>query len=64
MAYQYTFMKSKYKGTCSETGKAINPGEEILYCYKSKKVYCKDSDNYKKTQDIRAAEEFYDAYGI
>jgi hypothetical protein len=57
-------MKSKYKGTCSETGKAISPGEDILYCYKSKKVFCKDSDNYKKTQDIRAAEEFYDAYGI
>lgn len=62
--YQYKFMKSKYKGICSETGKAISPGDEILYSYISKKVYCEDSDNYKKTYEIQAAEEFYDAYGI
>lgn len=41
------FMKSKFKGTCNETGKSIAKGEPILYDTVSRNVYCKESQKYK-----------------
>lgn len=38
---------SKFKSTCSETGKPIKKGEKIAYDYSTKKVYCESSQTYK-----------------
>lgn len=42
-------MESRYTGKCAQTGKPIKKGEKILYDSAKKKVYCSESDMYKKT---------------
>ena len=60
------FLKSKFKGTCSETGKPIAKGEPILYDTASRTVYCKESEKYKSEWEreqtasyVQAQEEAY-----
>lgn len=60
------FMKSKFKGTCNETGKRIAKGEPILYDTVSRNVYCEKSERYKSEREreqttsyVQAQEDVY-----
>ena len=40
-------LKSKYKGKCSATGYTIQIGDLIVFDTRTKKVYCKLSQEYR-----------------
>jgi len=60
---------AKFTSICEETGKGIRRGEEMIYDYKRKKCYCKESSLFKNfeadietrstAQMVQAQEEAY-----
>lgn len=62
---------AKFNSVCVERGRRIKKGESILYDRERKKVYCSDSEEYRKYRDerdnenestegyVRAQEEVY-----
>lgn len=55
------FIKAKYNGICTDTGKTIAKGELCLYCPVMKKVFHETSTRFKNRDEAETIKEAEDA---